>query len=172
MRFSRIVARSANTVQQDVFWLFDLADIFPGYKLLVNISLSIMSLLDDSQEHSVIAQRILTEAEMRVLLPLLDAPTCCQQEVLQASSVCAYEFLIRSLPLSDLDVNPRWSVLVQEQRERLLDASAKGTKRAEMRVIYNAVFGLRQKLEELGLTIRSRRDGYYLALLVEGENDL
>src|SRR5579864_6055733 len=132
MRFSKIEARSEGNVQQDLFYLSDLADIFPGYKLLVNVSLSIISLLDSHQENGVITQRVLTEAEMRMLIPLLDAPTCCQQEVLKASYDCTYEFLLESLPLSDLDVNPRWNELVRAERERLHRAQEKKVMRAEM----------------------------------------
>jgi hypothetical protein len=42
-----------------------------------------------------------------------------------------------------------------------LQNSEQKAKRVEMRGIYNALFGLRQKIEQLGLTVRSRRDGYY-----------
>jgi hypothetical protein len=56
---------------------------------------------------------------------------------------------------------------VQEQRDRLYLAQQKKAKRTEMRGVYNALFSLRQKLEQLGLTVRSRRDGYYLALLTD-----
>jgi hypothetical protein len=142
--------------KKDFFYVFDLVNIFPGHKLLVNVSLSIISLLslDDSQEHAVIAQRLLTESEMRVLLPLLDAPACCQPEVLQASYACTYEFLLQAVFSPDVSTSKQWNELVQQQRERLDLASAKKDKRAEMKGVYNALFGLRQKLEPLGLTIR------------------
>jgi hypothetical protein len=155
--------------KNDIFCLFDLADLCLGRKLLVNVSTSIVSLLpgDCDPDKYVIAQRILTEAEMRMLLPLLDSPTCCQQEVLQASYSCTYEFLLQSMLSSDGKASVQWSKLVQEQRDRLYLAQQKKSKRTEMRGVYNALFGLRQKLEQLGLTVRSRRDGYYLALLVE-----
>jgi hypothetical protein len=152
---------------KDIFCLFDLADLFPGRKLLVNVSTSIVSLLpgDGDQDTYVIAQRILTEAEMRMLLPLLASPTCCQQEVLQASYYCAYELLLQSVLSLDVKTSAKWKALVQEQRDRLDHAQQKKGKRTEMRGVYNALFSLRQKLEQLGLTVRVRRDGYYLALL-------
>ncbi len=60
MGFSKIEARnSENNVQHDLFCLFDLKDIFPGYKLLVNISYLIVSLLPVDQSRYVIAQRLL-----------------------------------------------------------------------------------------------------------------
>jgi hypothetical protein len=153
----------------DIFCLFDLAAFSPDRKLLVNVSTSIVSLLsgDRNQDKYVIAQRVLTEAEMRMLLPLLDSPTCCQQEVLQASYYCKYEFLLKSLLFSDVNTDLQWNKLVQEQRDRLYLAQQKKAKRTEMRGVYNALFSLRQKLEQLGLTVRSRRDGYYLALLTD-----
>jgi hypothetical protein len=158
-----------NKAKNDVFCLFDLAGLLPGRKLLVNVSTSIVSLLPEerNQGEYVIAQRILTEAEMRMLLPLMGSPTCCQQEVLQASYYCTYEFLLQSMLSPDVKTSMQWNKLVQEQRDRLYLAHQKKSKRTEMRGVYNALFGLRQKLEQLGLTVRSRRDGYYLALLVE-----
>jgi hypothetical protein len=158
-----------SNAKNDIFCIFDLAGLCPGRKLLVNVSTSIVSLLpgDCDPDEYVIAQRILTEAEMRMLLPLLDAPTCCQQEVLQASYSCTYEFLLQSMLSSDEKTSVQWRKLVQEQRDRLHLAQQKKARRTEMRGVYNALFGLRQKLEQLGLTVRSRRDGYYLSLLVK-----
>src|SRR5262249_35724879 len=114
-------------VKNDTFCVFDLSTLFPGHMLLINISLSIVSLLrlDGSQEKGVIAQRLLTEAEMRVLLPLLENPTCCQQEVLQASCTCAYEFLLHILIAPDVGTTKQWNELVQQQRDRLYLASLK-----------------------------------------------
>jgi len=153
--------------KNDIFCLFDLADLHPGRKLLVNVSTSIVSLLPGScdPDEYVIAQRILTEAEMRMLLPLLDSPTCCQQEVLQASYSCTYEFLLQSMLSPNGQTNAQWNELVQQQRDRLHLAQQKKAKRTEMRGVYNALFSLRQKLEQLGLTVRVRRDGYYLSLI-------
>lgn len=92
---------------------------------------------------------------------------CCQQEVLKASNVCDYEFLLQSLLFSDANANPQWNELVQEQRKRLHRAQERNEMRIEMRGVYNALYGLRQKLEQLGLTVRVRREGYYLTLLKE-----
>jgi hypothetical protein len=167
---NRNVHIQQNKAKNDIFCLYDLADLFLGRKLLVNVSNSIVSLLpgEHDQDEYIIAQRILTEAEMRMLLPLLGSPTCCQQEVLQASYYCTYEFLLKSMLSSDVKINAQWSELVQEQRERLYLAQQKKAKRTEMRGVYNALFSLRQKLEQLGLTIRVRRDGYYLTLFADG----
>ncbi len=59
-------------------------------------------------------------------------------------------------------ISAQWDELVQAQRDRLRVASEQKAKRTEMRSVYNALFGLRQKIEQLGLTVRSRRDGYSL----------
>src|SRR5215469_8158700 len=117
--------------KNDLFCLFDLADLCPGRKLLVNISTSIVSLLpgDRDQDTYVLAQRILTEAEMRMLLPLLNSPTCCQQEVLQASYSCTYEFLLKSMLSPDGKTSAEWNASVQEQRDRLCLAQQKKTRR-------------------------------------------
>jgi hypothetical protein len=173
LKFSKIASPTSqenqNSAKNDLFCLFELEALFPGRKLLVNVSKSIISLLpgDGDQYEYVIAQHILTEAEMRMLLPLLENPTCCQQAVLQASYSCTYEVLLQSLLFSDANTNPQWKELVQQQRTRLQHAQQRKAQRTEMRAVYNALFGLRHKLEQLGLTVRSRRDGYYLALLVE-----
>ncbi len=175
MRFFKIASptnqENQKSTKNDVFCLFELEALFLGRKLLVNISKSIISLLpgDGDPYEYVIAQHILTEAEMRMLLPLLEDPTCCQQAVLQASYSCTYEFLLQSLLFSDANANPQWQELVQQQRKRLELAQQKKAQRTEMRGVYNALFTLRQKLEQLGLTVRSRRDGYYLDLLAEGK---
>ena len=154
-------------MQRDTFCHFELETLLPGHILLVNTSLFILSLLPvhgDTDEY-VVAQRILTESEIRMLLPLLEFPSCCQQEVLKASYDCAYAFLLQSLPLSK--VNPAWDNLVQRERECLQLAQEKKMLRTEMRGVYNALFGLRQKLAPLGLTVRVHRNGYALAPLVE-----
>ncbi len=157
--------------KRDIFHLFDLGDILPGHELLVNVSISIVSLLlkEHEQDAHVIAQRVLTDTEMRVLLPLLASPSCCPQEVLQASYHCTYEILLQSIFFTDANIIAQWNNLVQEYRRRLCDASQRRTRRMEMKGVYNALFGLRQKLEQLGLTIRSRQDGYYLSPLARGK---
>ena len=157
------------TMRNDVVRLFDLNDYFPGCRLLVNVSASIVSLLSRDnikEDECVIVQRILTEAEMRMLLPLLVSPDCCRREVLRASYYCTYEILLQSMLFSDVDTNIQWDGLVEEHQNHLCIAQQKKTKRAEMRGVYNALFGLRQKLEQLGLTIRVQKEGYYLSLLI------
>jgi hypothetical protein len=171
---ARTAPSSSYGAVHDSFWLFDLSGLVPGRKLLINISLSIVSLLpgkddpivgDKPRALPVLAQRILTNNEMRMLLPLLDTPTCCQQAVLQASLCCAYELLLQSLFSSDEDTNVQWKQLVEAQRNCLYRAQEKKSQRTQMRGVYNALFTLRQKLEPFGLAIRSSRDGYYLTLL-------
>src|SRR5579859_7936890 len=147
----------ANGVVFDSFWLFDLSELASGRKLLINVSLSIVSLLPGKNDpvNYALAQRILTQNEMRVLLPLLNAPTRCQQAVLQASLCCTYELLLCSLFDPDAKIRSQWDTLVEVQRDRLTRAQEKRSQRVEMRGVYNALFTLRQKLEPFGLTIRS-----------------
>jgi hypothetical protein len=153
--------------KSDIFHLFDLEEIHPGCKLLVNISMSIVSLLpkEPKQEALVVAQRILSASEMRVLLPLLTFLPCCPQEVLQASYFCEYTILLQALFSTDVYVIAQWDKLVQEHRLRLTDASQRKTRHREMKGVYNALFALRHKLEQLDLSIRSRQDGFYLSPL-------
>ncbi|HEY0754438.1 MAG TPA: hypothetical protein VGD98_10780 [Ktedonobacteraceae bacterium] len=115
------------------------------------------------------AQRILTSSEIRILLPVLAFLPCCPQEVLQASYSCSYEVLIQALFSTNAKIIAQWDSLVQEHRLRLVDASQQKTRRRAMKGVYNALFALRQKLEHLGLTIRSRQDGFYLSPCVSGE---
>jgi hypothetical protein len=102
-----------------------------------------------------------------MLLPLLSDPVCCQQEVLQASFYCTYEFLQKSLFLPDVSTNKQWNELVQEQRDRLYVAQQKKARRTEMKGVYPVLFGLRKKLEQFGLTIRVKRERYYLSPFIE-----
>jgi hypothetical protein len=158
-------------VKSDTFYLFDLEEIYPGCKLLVNISTSIVSLLpkDHEQETLIVAQRILTASEMRILLPLLTFLPCCPQEILQTSYHCEYKILLQALFSTDIDSIAKWNGLVQEYRLRLADASQRRMRRREMKGVYNALFALRQKLEQLNLTIRSRQEGFYLSPLAGQE---
>lgn len=153
-------------VRNDMFHLFDVEDLLPSCQILVNVSIPIVSFLAKGKKPtSIIAQRVLTDTEMRVLLPLLASPACCPQEVLQASYHCTYEILLQSVfPLSG-STTVQWNELVEEHRHRLWDANERKTRRMEMRGIYNALYTLRQKLEQVGLTVRSRKDGYYLSAL-------
>lgn len=157
--------------KSDIFHLFDLEEIYPGCKLLVNVSTSIVSLLsrNHGQDALFVAQRILTASEMRVLLPLLAFLPCCPQEVLQASYYCEYSTLLQALFSTNSNIIAQWDRLVQEHRLRLTDASQRRTRRKEMKGVYNALFALRQKLGQLGLTIRSRQDGFYFSPLAQHE---
>ena len=152
---------------KDSFCVFGLANMLPGHTLLVNVSFFILSLsyFDSNHENCIIAQRILTEGEMHMLLPLLENPTCCKPEVLQASYSCTSELLLQALFSSDVSTSKQWNELVQQQRDLLRLASEQKAKRTKMKGIYNALYSLRRKLEQLGLTIRVREGGYYLAPL-------
>lgn len=132
---------------------FDLDAILPGGVFLVNISASILSVIIKSpgQSEDILFQRVLTETELRMLLSLLASPSWYPHEVLQASYHCTFEMLLQSVfskPEGDLS---SWNELVQKYRFHLSTAHRRGTLRAEMRSIYNALFSLRQKLEESGL---------------------
>lgn len=157
-------------LRNDRLHLFDLGGLLPGYGMLVNLTMPIVSLL--AREHEsrtpIIAQLVLTDTEMRVLLPLLASPSCCPQEVLQASYHCTYEVLLQSIFSADGSTMLQWNELVQEYRCRLYKAGQHKARRTEMRGVYNALYSLRHKLEQLGLTIRSRKDGYYLSPVEPG----
>lgn len=158
---------SIKEARSDRIHVFDLGNVLPDCTFLVNISMSILSLLRKEQEPSehIIAQRVLTQTEMRVLLPLLSSPASCPQEVLQASYYCTYDVLHQAIFAESEAAIAQWNALVEEYRQRLSEADRKGTRRSELRGVYNALFSLRQKLEQLGITIRARKDGYYLAVL-------
>ncbi|GCE21260.1 hypothetical protein [Dictyobacter kobayashii] len=162
-----VIQSSTLEIKNDIFRCFDVGDLLPGCELLVNISSSIISLVkrDVRHENSILAQRIVTETEMRVLLPLLASPGCCPQEVLQASYHYPFEELQLALFSTDVHIRMYWRERIRMYHQRLLDAQEAGKRRAEMRGVYNALFGLRQKLEQFGITIRARKEGYYLSLL-------
>jgi hypothetical protein len=147
----------------DTCFSFDLDLFIPNCQMVVNVSASIISLLskEQVQNRCIISQRVLTNTEMRVLLPLLESPFCCPQAVLHASYHCTYEDLLQSLH----SPTAQWEKLVQEHHHLLDVAYQQKTQREEMRGVYNALFSLRMKLRQLGLTIRSRREGYYLSSL-------
>ncbi len=156
--------------ENDRIYHFDLGDILPERVLLVNISMFIISLIAKSNQHhqGIVVQRVLTDTEMRVLLPLLASPSYCPHEVLQASYHSNYDILLGAIFPTRESTLSDWNCLVEEYRLRLYAADAQGTKRRTMRGVYNALFSLRQKLEEFGFTIRARKDGYYLSSLVRG----
>lgn len=151
----------------DRIYHFELDNILPERMLLVNISTFIISLISksDEQHQSIVVQRVLTDTEMRVFLPLLASPTYCPHEVLQAGYHSNYDILLGAVFPTRESTLSDWNGLVEEHRSRLYAADERGTKRRTMRGVYNALFSLRQKLEEFGLTIRARKDGYYLSPL-------
>src|SRR5438876_3893545 len=134
----------------DTFRLFDLGSLLPGRQLLVNVSIAVISLLskESEPEVQVIAQRVLNETQMRVLLPLLAFPTSCPQEVLLASYQCTYEVLLHFFLAPDTSIVATWNTQVQQYRKLLSEAKERGTLRKEMRGVYNDIFSSRQKLEE------------------------
>src|SRR5258708_22071452 len=137
----------------DLCFLFDIDVFIPGCQIVVNVSVPIISLLSKGHvlDRYVISQRVLSDTEIRILLPLLSSPLCCPQDVLHASYHCTYEVLLQSL----LSPSAQWHELVQEHR-RILDAAhQQKAQRGEMRGVYNALSSLRQKLRQLGLNICS-----------------
>src|SRR5436309_11726100 len=80
--------------------LFPLTGLLPvGQALSVNTTYLIISLVSTGSVsgNPILLERPVTESNMRLLLPLLESPYYCPQEVLRASLLCSYEGLLAGL---------------------------------------------------------------------------
>lgn len=80
--------------------LFSLDGLLPvGQALSVNTDCLVVSLISTNltSGNPILLQRLLTEAQMRLLLPLLQSPHYCPHQVLYASLSCSYRGLLVQL---------------------------------------------------------------------------
>jgi hypothetical protein len=133
------------------FRFFPLPKLLPeGYVLVLNThpySLSTFVLTELSAEvHGLVAQEVLTELEMYVLLALLESyPRYCPYEVLQAA-------ITDEMP--------------SRARARVHRAIEGRTLNTEMKPVRNILSRCRAKLQVFGLGIRSiHAEGYILTAL-------
>ncbi len=150
--------KKATNVQrsgEDELLFFSLEGLLPaGQALSVNTSYSILSLVSTHTENDnpILLQELLTETDVRLLLLLLELPYYCPQEVLRASLFYSYSGLLAGLS-SETAARAEWQTTIEEQRLHLLRAQELGTRKKELKPLYNALSKLRAKLHPFGLEI-------------------
>ena len=136
--------------------LFPLTGLLPvGQAVSVNTTYLIVSLVstDSVSSNPILLERPVTETSMRLLLPLLESPYYCPQEVLRASLFCSYKGLLAGLFSPDSAAREEWQRIVAEQRLLLQQAQKQGTWKKVLKPVYNALSKLRPKLHPFGLEI-------------------
>ena len=148
--------------------LFSLDRLLPvGHALSVNTDCLVVSLVSTNavRGNPILLQRLVTELQMRVLLPLLEAPCYCPHEFLLASLYCSYQGLLAGLFSPERDAGEEWLAVVQQTRLLLECAQERGTWRKELKQLYNMLSELRTKLRPFGLGITISAAGSAYALI-------
>ena len=102
--------------------LFSLDGLLPvDQALSVNSDCLVVSLVstNSASANPILLQRLTTELQMRLLLPLLESPHYCPHEVLYASLFCSYQGLFDGLFSLRRDAEEEWHFVVQEARLHL-----------------------------------------------------
>ena len=154
--------------------LFSLDGLLPfGQALSVNTECLIISLISTNSlgGNPILLQRLLTEAQMRVLLPLLQSPHYCPHQVLYASLSCSYWMLLAGLFSSRCTTTKEWQAIIQKANLLLEQAQVQGTWRKELKQLYNVLSELRPKLHPfgLGISVSSAGAAYVLVSLPTSE---
>jgi hypothetical protein len=142
--------------REDDLRFFLLGDLLPaGQALSVNTTHLILSLLSTNAVNGnpILLQKVLTETDMRLLLPLLESPHYCSQEILRASFLCSYPGLLAGLFSPETAGGVEWQSAIEEQHLLLQRAQELGTWKRELKPLYNALSKLRSKLHPFGLEI-------------------
>jgi uncharacterized membrane protein len=163
-----IKVQGAFNQRGDDLLLFPLEGLLPaGQALSVNTTYLVVSLVltNSTSENPILLQRLLTELQMRLLLPLLESPRYCPHEVLYASLFCSCQGLFAGLFSTKRVAEEEWHAVVQEARLHLECAQARGMWRKELKQIYNVLSELRAKLRPLGLGISVSTSGSAYALV-------
>jgi hypothetical protein len=141
---------------EDDLRYFPLKGLLPACQALsVNTTHLILSLISANPVNGnpILVQRVLTETDMRLLLPLLESPHYCSQEVLRASLFCSYPGLLVGLFSSAAAASEEWWSTIEEQHLLLQRAQQQRTWKKELKPLYNALSKLRSKLHPFGLEI-------------------
>src|SRR5947209_18290749 len=112
------VQGSFNEGENDLH-LFPLEGLLPaGQALSVNTTYLVVSLVltNSVSGNPTLLQRPVTELQMRVLLPLLEAPRSCPHEVLYTSLSYSYQGLLAGLFASDSTARVERLATVKEKR--------------------------------------------------------
>src|SRR6184192_4423165 len=148
--------------------LFVLDGLLPvGQALSVNTDCLIVSLVSTktASTNPILMQSLLTEMQLRSLLPLLKSPRCCSHEILLASFFCSYRGLLAGLFSAQPAPRDEWLAVVQETGVLLARAQMQGTWRKELKHLYNVLSELRAKLRPFGLGIAISTSGVAYALI-------
>jgi hypothetical protein len=125
--------------------LFSLDGLLPtDYALSVNTSYLIVSLVSTKAmgANPILMQSLMTELQLRVLLPLLESP-----------HYCAHQLLLASLFAPQGAGREEWLAVMRQTAVLLERAQAQGTWRKELKHLYNVLSELRTKLRPFGLGI-------------------
>jgi hypothetical protein len=163
-----IKVQGAFNQRGDDLLLFPLEGLLPaGQALSVNTTYLVVSLVltNSTSENPILLQRLLTELQMRLLLPLLESPHYCPHEVLYTSLFCSYRGLLARHFSSDSTAREEWLAAIEETRSLLERAQARGMWRKELKQIYNVLSELRVKLRPFGLGISISTSGSAYALI-------
>ncbi len=163
-----IKAQGAFNQRGDDLLLFPLEGLLPaGQALSVNTTYLVVSLVltNSTSENPILLQRLLTELQMRLLLPLLESPHYCPHEVLYTSLFYSYRGLLAGLFSSDSTAREEWQATIEEKRVFLQRALESQTRKRELKPLYNALSKLRSKLRPFGLEITISTSGSAYALI-------
>src|SRR5260370_9956959 len=120
-----IKVQGAFNQRGDDLLLFPLEGLLPaGQALSVNTTYLIVSLVltNSTSENPILLQRLLTELQMRLLLPLLESPHYCPHEVLYTSLFYSYRGLLAGLFFSDSTARGEWQAAIKRKLVFLLHA--------------------------------------------------
>ena len=121
------------------------------YRLVLNIETNTLSLLADGP--LLVQQQQLSEAELHILLPILNA----------FPQTCSYTVLLANISSAN---DPSTSIGYWQQR--LEEAHSQGTWQRELKPLRRTLSSLRQKLRAFHLEISTVREmGYSLTMEVE-----
>ena len=153
---------------EDDLLLFPVEGLLPsGQALSVNTTYLVVSLVltNSVSGNPILLQRPVTELQMRVLLPLLEAPRSCPHEVLYTSLYYSYQELLAGLFSSDSTARGEWLATIEEKCAFLQHAQKLGTWKRELKPLYNVLSKLRPKLRPFGLEIAISASGSAYALI-------
>ena len=155
---------------------FFLNGVLPADQALsVNTDCLVISLVSTKPVHGnpILSQSLLTEQQLRVLLPLLKWPHSCPHGLLLASLFCSWQRLLDGFFATQGTAREEWLGVVQETAVLLERAQEQGTGRKELKQLYNVLSELRAKLRpfDIGIAIHTWRVAYALVALPASEQE-
>src|SRR5260370_18917307 len=138
-----IKVQGAFNQRGDDLLLFPLEGLLPaGQALSVNTTYLVVSLVltNSTSENPILLQRLLTELQMRLLLPLLESPHYCPHEVLYTSLFSSYRGLLAGLFSSNITAREQWHATIEEKRVFVQRALESQTRKRWLEPVYNALY--------------------------------